>query len=40
MPEKAFEEKINKNKERNSRGVTVERDQDDEIIGFDFVFVS
>ena len=42
--EKGFEEERNKNKDGNSRGfynklVTVERDWDDEILGFDLVFV-
>ena len=42
--EKGFEEERNKNKDGNSRGfynklVTVERDWDDEILGFDLAFV-
>ena len=42
--EKDFEEERNKNKDGNSRGVTynklltVEREWDDEILGFDVVF--
>ena len=41
--EEVFEEERNENKEGNSRGATVKdmklKDQNDEILGFDLVFV-